>query len=227
MADQEIAAVVGAGFVDDFVSVCSRIYKDGHLANTPGGKENEEFSIFCHWDEMDIILGDSFVPVVNKVRGASVSLTVYSQVQEDFEIGLGGSKGKAAQAMGSINNYILFRCGSSETAKLITQRTEDVNVLSMVNVTSASDSDDVLDGSVFTSRNEDRAQTEKVPMLTESMFMKLPIGEAFVSLDGGQIMKMKVPLRVRSKKEEALPKNLAGMCEYMQKNYRAGVGWDI
>ncbi len=226
MADAEIASVVGAGFVADFVSTCSRIYKDGILSDTPGGRENEQFNIWGHWDEMDVMLGDEFIPTINKIRGASVGLTVYSQVQEDFEIGL-GSTGKARQAMGSINNYILFRCGSTETAALITQRTDDVNVLNMVNITSASDSDDMLDGSVFTSRNEDRAQTEKVPLLTESMFMKLPIGEAFVSLDGGQIMKMKVPLRVRSKQEEALPKSLSGMCEYMQKHYRPGSGWEI
>lgn len=221
MADIEIAQVVGSGIIGDFVSTCSRIYKEGVLGSATGGKANDVFDIWVHMDEADALLGEEFIPTVNKVRGAGVGLTVYSQVAQDFETGL-GSATKAKQALGSMTNLIMFRTGNDETAKLITDMTEDVNVLQLVNITSARDSSDMLDGSIFTSSNEDRAQSEKVPMLTPAMLGRLPIGEAFASIDGGRVIKMKVPLRVRNRKEKELPRGITEMCQYMEKNHRPG-----
>ena len=225
MADSEIAQVVGSGIIGDFVATCSRIYKSGVLGNATGGDRNEVFDIWVHMDEADALLGDEFVPTVNKVRGAGVGLTVYSQIVQDFETGL-GSASKAKQALGSMSNLILFRTGNEETGKLITDMTEKVNILKLVNITSATDSADILNGSIFTSRNEDRAQSEQVPMLTPGMLMRLPIGEAFASIDGGRVIKLKVPLRVRGKKEKALPRVISEMCEYMERTYKSGpVEW--
>jgi len=221
MADIEIAQVVGSGIIGDFVATCSRIYKSGVLGSAAGGDRDEVYDIWVHMDEADALLGDEFIPTVNKVRGAGVGLTVYSQVSQDFETGL-GSLSKAKQAIGSMSNLVMFRTGNEETGKLITDNTEKVNVLKLVNITGATDSSNILDGTVFTSRNEDRAQSEQVPMLTPAMLMRLPVGEAFCSIDGARVLKMKVPLRVRGKREKGLPKVISEMCEYMERNYESG-----
>ncbi|TDM05089.1 MAG: hypothetical protein C4K60_20040 [Ideonella sp. MAG2] len=46
----------------------------------------------------------------------------------------------------------------------------------------------------FSSRNEDRISLEKVPMLDPAWLMKLPKGQAFALLEGGRLMKIRIPL---------------------------------
>ena len=55
-------------------------------------------------------------------------------------------------------------------------------------------SSDPTSGIDFKSRNEDRISVSEVPMLTPAELVRLPKGQAFALLEGGQLWKLRMPL---------------------------------
>ena len=71
---------------------------------------------------------------------------------------------------------------NTETAELLTDQRPDVNLLSMMVVSSASDTyQRPADFADFASRNKDRISTEAHPLLTPADLVQLPKGQAFRS----------------------------------------------
>ena len=222
MAEHMVAQATGKAMLSDLVATASRIYKEGVLGDIPGGIPNETFNVWLHMDEVDALMGDEFIPMVNKIRGAGVGVAAYSQTVQDFEVAL-GNRAKRDVVTSNFNSLVMFRIKNIETASLLTDQVPKVKTVSMVNITQARDTDNMLDGSVFVSSNEDRVTSIETEMITPSMVMSLPTGHAFASIEGGRIIKLNFPWRVRNYRD--FPDSIRQMGDEMRRRYQSRADW--
>ena len=97
LTDPEVAAAVGNSMFADLTSQAGKIYKHGLDIGMPEKKvsNNEKKTVTCiHADEFNELMGDEFIPLLNKAGGASFQVTAYTQVWADVEARV-GSKAKS------------------------------------------------------------------------------------------------------------------------------------
>ena len=193
LSDFTVAAAVGNSMFADLVSIAGEIYKHGIDDGLPNGAPPERVAISIHADEFNELIGDEFIPLLNKAGGAGVQVTAYTQTLSDIEARV-GSQAKAQQIIGNFNTLFMLRVKHTSTAELLTQQIDDVEVKQLMSVSGVNDSSDPGSGSQFTSRNEDRITTQVVPMITPSQLTQLPKGQAFALLEGGVLHKLRLPL---------------------------------
>jgi hypothetical protein len=175
----------------DLTSVAGSLYKHGVGRGLPGVVEPRRIAI--HADEFNELIGDEFIPLLNKAGGAGFQVTAYTQTWSDVEARI-GSKPKAGQVAGNFNTLIMLRVKELATAELLTQQLPEVQLTSIQASSSVSDTNDPEDFADFASRNEDRIVVERVPMLTPGDLVRLPKGHAFALLHGGRLHKIRMPL---------------------------------
>lgn len=221
LSDAEVAAAVGNSMFSDIVSTAGYIYKHG-TEHGLGGDEKVMPKICLHADEFNELMGDEFIPLVNKAGGAGIQVTAYTQTFSDIEAKI-GSKAKAGQTVGNFGNVIMFRVRETETAELLTKQLPKVEVLTMTAVSSASDSSDPHSSTHFTSSSQDRISSQIVPMIEPSDIIGLPKGQAFALIEGGNLFKIRMPLPVADENE--LPDFLKILSSRMTQNYHSSEGW--
>ncbi|MDX1656578.1 MAG: type IV conjugative transfer system coupling protein TraD, partial [Candidatus Competibacteraceae bacterium] len=230
LTDFAVARDVGSALLADLTSLAGEIYKhgiDGDLPQLKGQSGettgNDELRISLHADEVEALIGDEFVPLLNRGGGAGFQVTAYSQTHSDLEART-GSRAKAGQITGNFNTLIMLRVKELATAELLTSQLPEVNVHALTEVSGANDTAAEQGGVHFTSKNEDRLTTTSVPMVTPADVMALPKGQAFALVDGGQLWKVRFPL-ARPDQDPRLPADLAGIAAEMERSYRTGDGW--
>jgi conjugal transfer pilus assembly protein TraD len=191
LSDYEVAAAVGNSMFADLTSVAGSLYKFGAGRGLPG--ETAARRIAIHADEFNELIGDEFIPLLNKSGGAGFQVTAYTQTWSDVEARI-GSQAKAGQIAGNFNTLIMMRVKEVATAELLTDQLPEVRIVSTVVSSSVSDTNDPIDFADFASRNEDRITTESAPMLSPSDLVQLPKGQAFALIHGGQLHKIRMPL---------------------------------
>jgi conjugative coupling factor TraD (TOL family) len=220
LTDHEVAGAVGTAMFADLTSVAGQIYKygadHGQAASSPARK------LALHADEFNELVGDTFVPMVNKAGGAGYQVTAYTQTWHDVEAKI-GSAAKAQQIGGNFNSMIMLRVQNIETAELLTDMLPEVNIVTKLASSSVTDTNDPADFAEFGSKYEDRISTERVPMLTPADMVKLPKGQAFARIDGGQLWKIRIPL-TNDANDVLLPPTLASMIDDMAIKYRKHTG---
>jgi len=223
MSDTEVSSAVGNSMFSDLVSVCGNIYKHGFEHGMLEGRANAMPKVCLHADEFNELMGDEFLPMVNKSGGSGMQITAYTQSRGDIEARL-GSTAKARQVEGNFNNLIMLRVKEKETAELLTNQLPEVEVAQMMSVSGASDSSDTESSVDFTSSTQDRISMLRVPTLEPGHITSLPKGQAFCLLDGGQLWKVRFPLPVEDAGED-MPKNLQALTREMDKNYHTAEQW--
>jgi len=191
LSDYEVAAAVGNSMFADLTSVAGSLYKFGTGHGLPGEMKSRRIAI--HADEFNELIGDEFIPLLNKAGGAGFQVTAYTQTWSDVEARI-GSRAKAGQIAGNFNTLIMFRVKEMATAELLTDQLPEVRVVSTVVASSVTDTNDPADFADFSSRNEDRILTENAPMLAPSDLVQLPKGQAFALIHGGLLHKIRMPL---------------------------------
>jgi conjugative coupling factor TraD (TOL family) len=191
LSDYEVAAAVGNSMFADLTSVAGSLYKFGTGQGLPGQAAPRRIAI--HADEFNELIGDEFIPLLNKAGGAGFQVTAYTQTWSDVEARI-GSRAKAGQIAGNFNTLIMLRVKEVATAELLTSQLPEVHVVSSVPSSSVSDNDDPGGFAGFTSRNEDRINIESAVMLAPSDLVQLPKGEAFALIHGGKLQKLRMPL---------------------------------
>ncbi|MFU7556946.1 TraM recognition domain-containing protein, partial [Pseudomonas paraeruginosa] len=83
--------------------------------------------INLHADEFNELIGDEFIPMVNKAGGAGVQVTAYTQTMSDIEAKI-GSRAKAGQIIGNFNNLFMLRVRETATAELLTNQLPKVQI---------------------------------------------------------------------------------------------------
>lgn len=202
LADYEVAAAVGNAMFADLTSVAGSLYKYGAGRGLP--EKVAPCRIAIHADEFNELIGDEFIPLINKAGGAGFQVTAYTQTWSDVEVRI-GSAAKAGQIAGNFNSMIMLRVKELATAELLTDQLPMVRVVSTIASSSVSDTNDPGDFADFASRNEDRISSEAAAMLSPGDLVQLPKGQAFALLHGGQLYKLRVPLPEASSNDSLLP----------------------
>ena len=218
LSDTTVASAVGNSMFADLVSVAGHIYKHG-ISGTAG----ELPIISLHADEFNELIGDEFIPLLNKAGGAGFQVTAYTQTWSDVEARL-GNRAKAGQVAGNFNSLIMLRVKELATARMLTDQLPNVEVLTLMSVSGVDDSSDPGSGVDFRSRNEDRISVSEVTLLTVAELVTLPKGQAFAMLSGGQLWKIRIP-QVDAIADEALPPALRDVISDMQRRYVTNDYW--
>ncbi|MFJ4443345.1 type IV conjugative transfer system coupling protein TraD [Pseudomonas sp. NPDC089422] len=214
LSDPEVAAAVGNSMFADLVSVAGHIYKFGVDDGLPGSETGAKLPINVHADEFNELMGDEFIPLINKGGGAGMQVTAYTQTLSDIEARL-GNRAKAGQVIGNFNNLIMLRVRETATAELLTKQLPTVDVYSTSVVSGATDSSDPRGATAFTSNTQDRINTHSVPMIEPAHIVALPKGQAFALIEGGQLWKIRMPLPAPDP-DEVIPADLQVLTRYMQ-----------
>jgi hypothetical protein len=199
------------------------IYKHGFEHGMLDGRNNVMPKTCLHMDEFNELMGEEFLPMVNKSGGSGMQITAYTQSRSDIEAKL-GSASKAKQVEGNFNNLIMLRVKEKTTAELMTDQLPEVEVAQKMTVSGANDSSDTDNTIDFTTSTQDRISMLRVPMLEPGHIMQQPKGQAFCLLDGGHLWKVRFPLPVDDE-DEVMPKNLIALTEEMEKNYHTAESW--
>ena len=195
LADREVANAVGNAMFADLVTVAGHLYKHGAHHGLPklNGRVETRPTVCLHADEFNQLIGPEFIELVNKGGGAGMQVTAYTQTLADIEARL-GDRAQAQQTVGNFNTLVMLRVKDPVTAALLTDQMRSVDVLSLTEVSGVSDSFDAETGIDFSSSNQDRLTTTRVPMLAPADVMGLPKGHAFALLEGGELWKLRMPL---------------------------------
>jgi len=226
LTDTTVASAVGNSMFADLVSVAGHIYKHGVQDDSdnllPTGK-NTPPTISMHADEFNELIGDEFIPLLNKAGGAGFQVTAYTQTWSDVEARI-GNHAKAGQVAGNFNTMIMLRVKELATAEMLTDQLPKVEVFTLMSVSGVDDSSDPGSGVDFKSRNEDRISVSEVPMLTPAELVTLPKGQAFALLEGGQLWKLRMPLP-DSRNDSVMPESLADIASEMERTYITNDNW--
>lgn len=210
LSDSTVSAAVGQTMLADLTAVAGSMYKHGTLP----GFDTEQPRVLMHFDEVNELIADAFVPMVNKCRGAGMLVTAYTQTVQDIEAKV-GSSAKSGQIIGNFNHLIMMRVRNRETAEIMTEQTPMVSVQKIMAVTGANDSEYGGGGNVFTSSNEDRVSSEQVRMIEPSMLMQLPNGHAFGQVEGGRLYKLVFPMPIVAPSDPIVPDDVASLIQEM------------
>lgn len=223
LTDSEVASAVGNSMFADLVSVAGYIYKHGINAGLPL-RSDGKLAINLHCDEFNELMGDEFIPLINKGGGAGMQVTAYTQTSSDIEARI-GSAAKTAQVTGNFNTLIMLRVRDNKTAELLTTQLPQVEIYTKTLVSGHADVSDVESGQDFTSSTQDRVGTVKTPLLEPADVVSLPKGQAFALLEGGQLWKIRMPLPASDADDTLMPKNLQAVAEKMRRNYHTSESW--
>ena len=220
LSDTEVAAAVGNSMFSDLVSVAGHIYKFGIDDGLPGAS-SAKVAINVHADEFNELMGDEFIPMINKGGGAGMQVTAYTQTMSDIEAKI-GSRAKAGQVIGNFNNLFMLRVRETATAELLTNQLPKVQVFTS---TTASSANDAINGNAaFTSNTHDQIQSVSVPMIEPAHVVSLPKGQCFALIEGGNLWKIRMPLPA-SDPDEVMPKDLQALAEGMRKGSVDSSDW--
>jgi conjugative coupling factor TraD (TOL family) len=217
LSDAEVAAAVGNSMFADLVSVAGHIYKFGIDDGLPGANPGGKLPINVHADEFNELMGDEFIPMVNKGGGARVQVTAYTQTLSDIEAKI-GNRAKAGQVIGNFNNLVMLRVRETATAELLTKQLPKVEIFTTATMSGATDSSDPQGNTAFTSNTQDRVTTTSVPLIEPAHVVSLPKGQCFALIEGGQLWKVRMPLPLPDA-DEAMPKDLREMADAMRRRY--------
>lgn len=222
LTDTTVASAVGNSMFADLVSVAGHLYKHGVSERTDSGPITpgpKPPAISLHADEFNELIGEEFVPLLNKAGGAGFQITAYTQTWSDVEARI-GNRAKAGQVAGNFNSLIMLRVKELATAEMLINQLPMVDIHTLTSVSSVDDSSEPTSGVDFRSKNEDRLSTTEVPLLTAADLVSLPKGQAFALLEGGHLWKLRMPLPVTADDKD-LPKDVDAIAQIMAARYQA------
>ncbi len=222
LSDAEVAAAVGNSMFSDLVSVAGHIYKFGIDDGLPGARSDQKIPINVHADEFNELMGDEFIPMINKGGGAGIQVSAYTQTISDIEARI-GNKAKAGQVVGNFNNLFMLRVRETATAELLTKQLPKVDVYTTTLVSGATDSSDPSGNTDFTSNTQDRVSSTSVPLIEPAHIVSLPKGQAFALIEGGNLWKIRMPLPAPDP-DEVMPVDLQTLAMQMRQSYSDGGG---
>ncbi|GKX37631.1 type IV conjugative transfer system coupling protein TraD [Pectobacterium polaris] len=223
LSDAEVAAAVGNSMFSDMVSVAGHIYKFGIDDGLPSASADTKVPINVHADEFNELMGNEFIPMINKGGGAGIQVTAYTQTLSDIEARI-GNRAKAGQVVGNFNNLFMLRVRETATAELLTKQLPKVEVYTTTVVSGTTDSSDIYTKTDFTSNTQDRISMSSVPMIEPSHVVQLPKGQCFALLQGGNLWKVRMPLPAPDP-DEIMPTDLQQLAGYMRQSYTDTGQW--
>lgn len=195
LTDREVATAVGNAMFSDLVSVAGRLYKFGlHDGFCKTALPECPLPRVClHSDEFNEIIGDEFIPLLNKGRGAGFTVTAYTQTWSDVEVRL-KSAAKAGQVAGNFGAIVMFRCQEVKIIQILLEKLPKVPVLRSIATSGSSDTPQGENGVFYQSSNQDAFNHVEIRLIEANDVLNLPKGQAFCLLEGGSLFKLRMPL---------------------------------
>ena len=222
LSDAPVAAAVGNSMFADLVSYAGERYKHGDTHGFRRGVEAPRHPVVVHMDEFNELMGDEFIPLLNKGGAAGMQVTAYTQTFSDIQAKT-RDVAKARQVSGNFNSLVMFRVKDIDTAALLTDQLPTVNVVELTQIAGYSDSSDPDTDVDFSSRHEDRITGSQATMLEPHDVTRLPKGEAFALLEGGALWKVRLPLPAGGGGDASAA--FAELAADMERRYRSGGSW--
>ena len=222
LSDAPVASAVGNSMFADLVSYAGERYKHGDTHGLRAGVEAPRQPVVAHMDEFNELMGDEFIPLLNKGGAAGLQVTAYTQTFSDIQAKT-RDVAKARQVSGNFNSLVMFRVKDVDTAALLTDQLPTVNVVELTQIAGYTDSSDPGTDVDFSSRHEDRITSSTATMLEPHDVTRLPKGEAFALLEGGVLWKVRLPLPAGGKRDPSAA--FAELTADMERRYRAGASW--
>jgi conjugative coupling factor TraD (TOL family) len=222
LADATVASAVSNSMLSDLAAVGGNLYKFG-IDDGLSAQRSGPVRIPVHFDELEAIIGNNFIPMVNRLGGAGLQITAYTQSGSDIENKL-GSAAAARVVLDNFNSIMMFRVKSAATAELLTKQLPEVDVNTLTMVSGVTDAAAEGTGVDFISRNEDRVASTRAPMLEPNDIISLPKGQCFAFINGGQLRKLRMPL-LDPIDDAGLPADLRELSTKMAEQYRTGEQW--
>lgn len=223
LQDATVSSAVGSAMFSDLTATAGEIYAHGahrYVPGSPNAKKVPPISLHC--DEFNELIGDDFIPMLNKAGGAGFQVTAYTQTWSDVEARI-GNRAKAGQTAGNFNTLHVMRARNKETAELLTDMLPKVQVAQMTTVSVAQHQSDPTSDKHFGSAVQDRVTTSDVPMLEPGDLTRLPKGQSFMLMEGGQLYKLRLPLTTAGSKP--VPREITELTTKMRNDYHARVDW--
>lgn len=181
LTDSMVGSAMGSIFLSDLTSVAGDRYNYG--------VDNETVNIFV--DEAAEVINEPFIQLLNKGRGARIRLFVATQTLADFTARL-GSKEKALQVLGNINNTFALRVVDTETQEYIAESLPKTR-LKYVMRTQGQNTDSnqpILHGG----NQGERLMEEEADLFPSQLLGMLPNLEYIAKISGGKIIKGRLPI---------------------------------
>lgn len=181
LSDGVVGSAIGSLVLSDLTSVSGNRYNYG-VDNTP---------VNVYVDEAAEVLNDPFIQLLNKGRGAGIRLSVATQTFADFAARL-GSKDKALQVLGNINNVISLRVTDTETQKFIAEKWSKTRVKYVMRTQGQNTHGDepILHGG----NQGERLMEEEADVFSPPLLGELPNLEYVATISGGRIVKGRLPI---------------------------------
>ena len=153
------------------------------------GVNNRQVNIFV--DEAAEVINDPFIQLLNKGRGAKLRLFVATQTFADFAARM-GSKDKAIQVLGNINNTFALRIVDKETQEYITDNLPKTRVKYVMRTQGQNTHGDepIMHGG----NQGERLMEEECEMFPPQLLGMLPNLEFIAKISGGHLVKGRLPI---------------------------------
>ena len=222
LSDSTVAHAVGAAMFADLTSIAGKFYKFGTAHGLPNATQGPKNTLSIHADEFNELIGEQFIPMINKAGGAGYQVTAYTQSGSDIESGI-GNKAKAGVILDNFNTLIMLRVKSEETANILTTKVPEYEVNQLTIMAQATDSPDPSNEVAFTSAVREQITTQRVPAINTNDMLNLPKGQAFAMIEGGQLYKLRLPLASKEtfSKKSGMPNQLSDMATQMKQGYNS------
>ncbi|WP_305845384.1 hypothetical protein [Photobacterium leiognathi] len=79
MTNREVASAASNAMLSDLLSLSGKIYKAGLNYGVDGTDSTEKPVCYLHLDEANEMVGDEFLPILNKAGGSGLRVTAYTQ----------------------------------------------------------------------------------------------------------------------------------------------------
>lgn len=199
LVNREVSVALGKAIISDLVSCAGRIYN---------ANESVEVCLYC--DEFSEIVQDEFVTLLNKAGGAGFQVIAACQTINDLGAAFSGNHDKAKMLEGNFQSQIFLRVKNKDTAMVLVDQLNEVEVVTRMEGSSASDTPHGEDGIYFNTGNDVRISLKPTPMLQANDIISLPKGHAFIFANGGELYKVRAPLPAN---ESLAPKDFVELIE--------------
>ncbi len=182
LQDVSIASTLGAFFLTDLASTAGDIY------NYEKGKKRKVLVVI---DEASEVCCDALIALLSKARGAGIGLLLATQSLEDFTSRL-GSEAEKNRVLANITNRVVMRVQDVATCEWFSGQVPSTSIKtkSRTRTISTNSNDLLLNGLVIGEREN---VTIGVPIVSSDLYIRLPKGEAFATIQGGRIYKIRIP----------------------------------
>lgn len=183
LTDGMVGSAIGSLLLSDMTAVAGDRYNFG--------VDNRPVNVFA--DEAAEVINDPFIRLLNKGRGALLRLVVATQTIADFSARM-GSKDKALQVLGNINNLICLRVLDNETQKYFAEGlpTTRVKYVMRTQGQNTDGNEPILHGG----NQGERLMEEEMELVPPALLGMLPNLEFFAKISGGRVIKGRLPILV-------------------------------